>query len=223
MAEDLDVDGPAVEYGGGEGRAGAFAVEELEAALGVPQPGYGDGLYQQVSGPAEPLAAAPLVDVDPGVGVGAGADDRGRVPVGEQGVEVVELLDGGGQIGVGDEDPAAVRGEDALAQGVALAVVLGAGDDMDAGVVGGGFAGDGGGVVGGAVVDDDQLPGAPAAGVGVEVVADGVEGGQQAFGLVVGGDDDAEPDPAVGDAPAPGGLRLAGGGGVGVGIAGLAS
>jgi hypothetical protein len=134
MLEDLHVDAPAVETGGGEGLAGLVAVEQLETALGVLDTGHRGGPYQQVPGAAEQLAQPVLV-----VGY-LRARHRARayrrhVALAERLVEPLQLLDRSREIGVGDQHPAAAAGGDAQTQGVALAPVAVTGDQTDVRVI----------------------------------------------------------------------------------------
>ena len=105
--------------------------------------------------------------------------------------EVGEEFWGRGGVGVDEEEPVAGGG---LGAGVAGAADLVEGLEDDAGADGAGEVGSG---VGGIVIADNDFPGDVGGGEGGGGgLVDRREGGGEEFGLVPGGDDDAEFHPA---------------------------
>ncbi len=117
----------------------------------------------------------------------AGAD--GDVGAGgDGGKQALGLLDGRGEIGVGEHHHFAEGVENAVAHAVALAAVAGILEQPDLGGVGGKGADHLGGLVARAVVDHDDLGGPAAL---ADAGDDRLEGVADARGLVIGGNHDA--------------------------------
>lgn len=188
--EDFDVEAEAFDaLTGGDGGGGG-AAEEFEAALGVAVGEAGDEAHDEVKELAAGFPEGGLADADEGAVEGTGADGAVGVVGVDGGPEFVEFVDGGGEVGVGEEDPVALGFLHAVADGVAFAAVAGVLEEAEAGVAGGEIAGDGGGLVAGAIVDDEDF--GEGGGEGIEEGGDGDEGGGQALLLVVGRDDDGK-------------------------------
>lgn len=188
--EDFDVEAEAFDaLTGGDGGSGG-AAEEFEAALGVAVGEAGDETHDEVEELAAGFPEGGLADADEGAVEGAGADGAIGFPGLDGGPEFVEFVDGGGEVGVGEEDPVTLGFLHAVAHGIAFAAVAGVFEEADAGIAGGEIADDLGGLVAGAVVDDEDF--GESGGEGIEEGGDGDEGGGQALLLVVGRDDDGE-------------------------------
>ncbi len=181
QVQDLHVEGPPVHGGQREQRPRRGALEQLEPALAVGHLEPGHRPDHPVAELAEQFPDPSLVHPDPGrVGPGADRPDRTRT----HRPESFQLLDRGGQVGVADENPLSDGGPHPLPYGESLAAVVRVAHQLDPRLVGRGGSYQVGGVVGRAVVDDDQLPGQPAA---AEVLVDPVERGSEAGLFVVGG------------------------------------
>ena len=187
--EDFGVEAPALDGLEAEDSLGGFALEGLEAALGVFEGKAHDAAGDPVEAAAEEAAVEGLVGglflfVEP-----AGADGYVGAVV-DGGEEELGFFHGGGEVGVGEHDDVAGGLEEAVADGVALALVAGVLDEMEAGVTGHPILDNGDGFVRGAVVDEKDF-GVPVA--GFYAVEDAGEGGLDAGALVIRGNDDAEP------------------------------
>ncbi len=163
------------------------AGEGLEAALRVSVGKAHDGAGDAVETAAEKLPIERLANGLAGALEPAGTD--GDVGAGgDGGEETVGLLNGRGEIGVGEHDHFTERVKNAVAHAVALAVIAGILEQPDLGVGFGEGADDFGGLVAGAIIDHDDL-GAPAA--LMDAGDNLVEGVADARGLVIGGNHDA--------------------------------
>src|SRR5262249_29088930 len=153
--QDLHIEGPSVDPGQAEQRPGGGTLEELEPALGVGDLELGHPADDPVAELAQRLADPVLVSRDERrVGPGADGADRPRT----HRPEPFQLLDGGGEVGVADENPVADGGPYTLAHGVTLAAVTRITHEPDARIGRRGPQDRLRGPVDGAVVDDDELP-----------------------------------------------------------------
>jgi len=99
-----------------------FAVEHLEAALGVRDPWYGQRLDQPVSEFTEQHPDQVLPDLDAGPLPGPGPIAASKPRSSSAASSGISSM--GGEVGVAVEHPPALRSRDAASHGVSLAPVL---------------------------------------------------------------------------------------------------
>ena len=186
--EHLDIEGEVIDLTAAEDGGGGALGEELEAALGVVDAGHGDGANEQVEETSARLPQERLAFEELGALHVAGADGDVVACV-ELCEQLFDLFDGGGEIGVAEENALSACLEHALSDGIAFAAIRVVGEEADLGSAGGDGVDEGDGVVGASVVYDEYLEGVVS---GVEIGEHAFEGGAEAFLFVVGGDDDGE-------------------------------
>ena len=164
------------------------AGEELEAALGVSERQAADLADEEVHGPAGALSPPGLAHDEPGLLQPARADDDVEALLQER-EEALELLDGGGEVRIREEDPLPPRVPAAVCDGKSLAPVLFVAEDADSRVRHGHRFGVGGGTVFAAVIHDEDLAAERQAS---QVLTDAVQRCGEAPLLVVAGNDEAQ-------------------------------
>src|SRR5919109_3091042 len=191
--KDLDVEGDvAFELHLREDLTRDLATPELEAALGIPNPGQYGSLDQEVESLAHQHSMDRLRDLDARRSLASGGDRDVRA-VHDRAAELLQLVDRRRQIRIRNQDELALALRDATRNRRALATVAGLYKHPDPFVVARRLLGRMGGSVAAAVVDDDELP---RHSVSVEVATNRVDRQRKPCLLIEGGNHDREPRPS---------------------------
>src|SRR5579863_846321 len=185
--KNLGIESPALDFLQREDGLDGGLAEGFESALRIGELEAERDAQQEIEDAAEDLAMQGLA-----LRLGFGAQPArtdGDVSAGFDGCEeFYGFLNRRGEIGVAEENDAALSVEHAVADAVALAAVAGIFDEMNDRIMGGEAADDFRGIVGRAIIyhDDFSIPL-----LSVNVGEDLLERGAEARALVIGRDDDA--------------------------------
>ena len=143
----------------GEDAAASGAAHEFEATLGVLDLEARCGSHEEIEETAGSFASERLVFADQTAIDGAAADDDVRSGFRGGGAKLEIFFDGGGEVGVGEQDPIAGGSENPVTDGCAFTGIVWILEDFDGavGVSGGEILEQANGCVARAIVDDEDI------------------------------------------------------------------